>query len=331
LRTIEVASTEWFAYAIPLPGGNVSALFAAPGHVVVDAATDLVRAFLVAILAAALLAVIAALWLSSRITRPMLELADDAERVKSDFLASVSHELRTPLTPIRGYTELLRRGVPARSRTGYLDEIGNATQRLERIVSLLVDVAAMDAGRYRIAEEDVGVRDVFGSVKERWSDRKSRIEVRLPKGELQVRADAAAISRVLDELIDNAFKFHPEGVVELRARRVRDRVELAVADRGPGIDPERLAALRTPFATGERGGDTKRYGGLGLGLSFVEGVLRAHGTQLSIATGPGEGTTCVFSLPAAGSVTAMPARTGRSGEQARRDGPSTRKPASRKR
>jgi two-component system cell cycle sensor histidine kinase PleC len=287
-------------------------MIAAPDDAVVGATTDLVRAFLVAILAAALLAVIAALWLSARITRPLLALADDAERVKSDFLSSVSHELRTPLTPIRGYTELLRRGVPARSRPGYLDEIGNATQRLERIVSLLVDVAAMDAGRYRIAEEDVNVRDLFAAARDRWTDRKTsaRIEARLPKGDLHVRADPAAISRVLDELIDNAFKFHPEGVVELRARRVRERVEVSVIDRGPGIDPERLKSLRTPFETGERGGDTKRYGGLGLGLSFVEGVLRAHDTQLAIATEPGRGTTCGFMLPAAGSVTAMPARAG---------------------
>ncbi len=309
-RTIDTPSGTWFATVLPLPGGNVQAVLATSDDEVVDAIKELVQAFLVAILAAAMLAVVAALWLSARITRPMLELADDAERVKADFLSSVSHELRTPLTPIRGYTELLRRGVPARSRPGYLDEIGNATQRLERIVSLLVDVAAMDAGRYQIIEDDISVRELFEAASQRWTDRKrpAQIQIRLPKTALGVRADPAAIARVLDELIDNAIKFSPETTVELAARRAGGRVEISVHDEGPGIDPERLAALKAPFATGERGGDTKRYGGLGLGLSFVEGVHAAHRSQLRIDTAPGRGTTCVFALPPAGSVTAMPAK-----------------------
>ena len=307
LKSIDGPNGAWLATVSPIPGGSARLVVAATDDDVVDAATDLVRAFLVAILAAALLAVVAALWLSSRITRPMLQLADDAERVKSDFLASVSHELRTPLTPIRGYTEILRsRAVPARDASGYLDEIGLAAQRLERVVALLVDVASIEAGRFRVMVEAVSPVDLFNETVERWRERSGRrIDVRTPRSLPDVMADAAAISRVLDELIDNAIKFAPEGEVEIRARRVGDSVEMSVRDDGPGIDPERLKAVREAF-TQEESGDTRRFGGLGLGLTFIEGVLDAHGAKLDITSTPGAGTTCAFALAATGSVGRMP-------------------------
>jgi two-component system sensor histidine kinase EvgS len=120
-----------------------------------------------------------------------------------------------------------------------------------------------------------------------------------------VRGDAAALGRVLDELIDNAVKFSPDGPVELRAKRTGSVVEIAVSDKGPGMDSDQLAQAKSAFATKESG-DTRKFGGLGLGLAFVEGVLHEHGARLDIVSAPGKGTTCSFSLPVAGSVTAMP-------------------------
>jgi signal transduction histidine kinase len=121
--------------------------------------------------------------------------------------------------------------------------------------------------------------------------------------------DREAIARVLDELLDNAIKFSPGGAVELRATEAGDRVEFAVRDEGPGMDAERVEALREAFSQAETG-DTRRFGGLGLGLAFAEGVLLAHGARLEIATAPDQGTTCSFTLPAASSVTRMSAARG---------------------
>jgi signal transduction histidine kinase len=308
--TIGDSGDGWLASFVRIPDGDTYLVVVASDDIVVEAATDLVRAFLIAILAAALLAVVAALWLSARITRPMLQLADDAERVKTDFLASVSHELRTPLTPIRGYTEILRsRSVPARDRSGYLDEIGQAAQRLERIVALLVDVAAIEAGRFKVMVDEVSAESIVGDTIERWRERSKRLEPRVARGLPPVRADAAAISRVLDELIDNAVKFGGDTDVELRARLMGNEVEFSVRDAGPGIDAERLAAVRGAFRQAESG-DTRRFGGLGLGLTFVEGVLHAHASKLDIKSVTGTGTTCSFVLPAApalaGKVARMP-------------------------
>lgn len=334
LQTIDTGDARWLAAVGPIPDGSAYVVLASPGSLVVDAARDLVRAFLVAILAAALLAVVAALWLSTRITRPMLDLADEAERVKVDFLASVSHELRTPLTPIRGYTDLLRRGrIPARDAGGYLDEIGQAAARLERIIALLLDVASIEAGRFRVIEQEVGSGDLLRDAQERWHgrSRRHRIEVSAPAELSAVSADAELLGRVLDELIDNAMKFSPGGAVELRAEEVGGSVVFSVRDGGEGMDVERVTALREAFRQADTG-DTRRFGGLGLGLAFAEGVLHAHGSRLEIATAPGEGTTCSFTLPATGSVTRMSSsRAGSSaGRVERKARPQTRA-ASRKR
>jgi len=200
---------------------------------------------------------------------------------------------------------LRSRAVPARDASGYLDEIGLAAQRLERVVALLVDVASIEAGRFRVMVAEVGPGDLLAETVERWKERSSRrIDVRTPRTLPSVVADAAAIGRVLDELIDNAMKFSPDGDVELRARKVGNSIELSVRDNGPGIDPERLKAVREAFHQ-EESGDTRRFGGLGLGLTFVEGVLGAHGAKLDITTGEGAGTTCSFVLATAGSVGRM--------------------------
>lgn len=307
------------AATIGIGGDDLRMVVVGSDEGIVQAATGLLRALLVAILAAALLAVIVALWLSARVTRPILDLAAGAEQVKADFLASVSHELRTPLTPIRGYTELLRRGrVPAGRRADYLDEIGEAAGRLERIVTLMLDVAALEAGRFQVGDDDVDPNELLAEAAERWRQRGGRhpFRVAAPQSLPRVRGDADALGRVLDELIDNAVKFSPDGgAVELRARRSKTGVEISVADEGIGISTEQAGELTNAFAQVESG-DRRRFGGLGLGLTYVSGVLNAHGSGLAFSTEPG-GTAFSFALPTAGMVSRMPARATRSSSSQR--------------
>ena len=258
------------------------------------------------------LAVVLALWLASRITRPILSLADEAERVKSDFLATISHELRTPLTPIRGYTDLLRRGrVPRRRAEVYLDEIGEAAGRMERIVTLLVEVAAIEAGRFTLDSEPLAPVELLSRVVERWTRRapRHRFATRAGKSLPRVATDERAITRVLDELVDNAVKFSPDGgTIELRARRVGDGVEFSVADQGIGLEADTLHRLSSAFVQAEPG-ETRRFGGLGLGLTYAAGVLSAQGTHLEVEGTKDAGATFSFTLP--GMVSRMAGRTRR--------------------
>jgi signal transduction histidine kinase len=321
VRTADTTRSGLLVVTTTLPNSNVELVVATTGARATEAATSLIRALLVALLAAALLAVIVAMWLADRVARPIIDLADEAERAKTDFLTTAAHELRTPLTPIRGYTELLRgRRVSSRSASGYLDEIGQAAGRLERIVTLLVDVAAMEAGRFPIERDDTTVKELLDKAAARWRgvSKAHKITVDVPDSLPGVSADPAVLARVLDELIDNALKFSPDGgAVGLRARRTRKGVEVSVADVGVGLDADRAKALTRAFTQAE-GGDIRRFGGLGLGLAYVTGALGAHGVRLSIQSNPqgGEsspktGTTFSFVLPTTSSVTRMPARASR--------------------
>ena len=274
------------------------------------------RALVGGVLVAALLAVVLALWLAARITRPILSLADEAERVKTDFLSTVSHELRTPLTPIRGYADLLRRGrVPRRRAEVYIDEIDEAARRLERIVTLLVEVAAMEAGRYRAEIEPLGPGDLLSAVAARWRGQspRHRFVVRVPKSLPKVGADERALATVVDELIDNAVKFSPKGgKVELRARRTSAGVEFAVADEGIGLEPDALERLTAAFVQAEPG-ETRRFGGIGLGLTFAAGVLAAHGSRLDVEATK-DGATFSFVLSPIGMVSRMSGRGRQDGD-----------------
>jgi two-component system sensor histidine kinase VicK len=225
-----------------------------------------------------------------------------AEKMKSSFLANISHEMRTPLTPILGYAELMRRSnLPKRQTDEYLSEISGAARRLERIVEILVDVAALEAGRLQITPAPVSPGTLVKDVVERFQDRsdKHRIVCRTPAGLPDVSADGALVGRALDELVDNAIKFSPEGgTVQVSAERRPRGVRISVTDHGIGIDPRERKALFEQFVQADST-ETRRFGGLGVGLAFVRMVVSELGGRLAVASDPGQGSTFSIELPRA--------------------------------
>jgi PAS domain S-box-containing protein len=229
----------------------------------------------------------------------------EVERMKTEFLANVSHELRTPLTPIRGYAELLaRRPDLARPQVeGFLQEILGSTARMSRAVELLVDVAALEAGRVASEVTKVSVRslveDRLRVWKERYPERatdlKRRTAARLPA----VAVDARWVGRALDELVDNAVKYTPAKTPITLVTALADdesRVRIAVRDLGPGFDPSLAAELVGDFSQADAS-ETRRVGGLGLGLGFVNRVAERFGFELTVAAEPGRGAEFALLLP----------------------------------
>jgi len=228
----------------------------------------------------------------------------EVERMKTEFLSHVGHELRTPLAGVIGFTELLTRRPlsPAQAKPLH-DDILSSAKRLERIVEMLEFFASSGAGRVMLRPEDVDIRTVVDDVAQRWSATVGddytitrRVARSLPK----VRVDRRWMTRCLDELVDNAIKFSPEGGrVTVAAAPSEDgrRVVISVSDRGKGMTAQEQTSAFGAFVQGD-GSDTRSFGGLGLGLALVQRVAEAHGGTVSVETAPRKGTTFSVALPA---------------------------------
>jgi PAS domain S-box-containing protein len=233
----------------------------------------------------------------------------EIESMKSEFLANISHELRTPLTPIKGYAEILRRrDVPDDKRVRFATGIFDASKRLERIIELLVDFAAMEAGRLAPKRSALDVAATISAVGAALSERyPGRFVVTdLAEDVPPVDGDERLIRRVLEEMVDNAMKFSPEGgEVRITARTVTVAeaegayVGVTVEDEGIGIPAPDLQKAFSEFRQID-GSKTRAYGGLGLGLSFARRIVEAHGGRLSIESEEGRGTRVTMTFPAAG-------------------------------
>jgi PAS domain S-box-containing protein len=241
----------------------------------------------------------------------------EIERLKTEFLANVSHELRTPLTPIRGYAEMLvrRPDLPPEQARQFLQEILAGTSRMSRAVELLVDVAALDAGRIAPMRREVTVASIVDERMSAWKQRyperaediRRRVAAKLPT----VEVDTNWLARALDELADNAVKYTTRGTAITLAAGLTDDgdVSIAVRDAGDGIDTDRLAELLGDFSQADSS-ETRRYGGFGLGLGFVGRVAVALGARLQVNSQPGKGAEFAVVVPAsAGSGGRAEART----------------------
>jgi PAS domain S-box-containing protein len=230
----------------------------------------------------------------------------EVERVKREFLATVSHELRTPLTPIVGYSELLtRRDFDAARVTEFARGILGSARRMERIVGMLLDYSAIEAGRMPVEPEAVQLKPLVARAIEEW-------RARAPSHEFVTRfvssphalIDVPLFRRTMDELLDNAVKYSPDGgtiTVSVRPNgRINGKaaVQVEVADQGIGIPAKQLPRVFQDFRQID-GSDTRAFGGLGLGLAFVKRIVQAHRGTITAESRPGKGTSFKIGLPAA--------------------------------
>jgi signal transduction histidine kinase len=230
----------------------------------------------------------------------------EVERMKNEFLAHIGHELRTPLTPLIGYSELIaRKEFPPEQVRSLNEEILNSARRLQRIIELLEFVASTGAGRLPLRPEILNFRTLADEAVDRWADKVDghSLTRRVGRGLPEVVADPRWIKVSIDELLDNAVKFSPNGGKIDLSVAVADNgkgpgVEISVQDRGIGMDEQQQSEAFGEFVQGD-GSDTRSYGGLGLGLNLVQRVAEAHGGEVTCTSEPGKGTTFSIFLPGA--------------------------------
>jgi signal transduction histidine kinase len=228
----------------------------------------------------------------------------EVDDLKSSILANIGHELRTPLTPIKGYAGMLRdRKLSPEQTTSFAGEIIGGVDQLERVVRQLTTFATIAAGRLSVVPAPVEVRDLAAGVEARWANRVDEahpLRVDAPADLGAVEVDRPLLDQALDEILDNAVKYSPDGglitVTFAAAVGQEAWLTITVADHGVGMPADRLAELVDAFSQGDSS-DTRRFGGLGLGLACADRIVRAHGGRVAYASTEHRGTSVSILVP----------------------------------
>ena len=223
----------------------------------------------------------------------------EADRVRSALLAAVGHDLRRPLAAATAAVTGLRSPGITWSDADRDELLATAEESLESLSALvtnLLDVTRLQAGAMAVTSVPVDVAEVVLPALDELGFGPSQVELDLPPDLPPVMADAGLLQRVLVNLVDNAVRFTPEGQhVRLSASAFGGRVEIRVADQGPGVAAERIDEIFVPF---QRLGDTDNLTGLGLGLALSKGFTEGMSGTLTAEETPGGGLSMVISLPA---------------------------------
>lgn len=254
----------------------------------------------------------------------------ELDRLKSDFVSNVSHELRTPLTAIRMSVDNLLDGVtgeisPTLQR--YLTRVKGNTERLVRLITDLLDLSRIEAGRLELHRTIISLGDIIQEVVESLRPmavaKELELAVVLTNGPLLALADRDKLQQILINLMGNAVKFTPSGGrVKVTARSGDSRsgasvesserihqptrspihretgwAEITVEDTGAGIPADELTAIFDKFHQVQRNGQQKAPG-TGLGLAIAKSLIELHGGRISVESQVGRGSRFIFTLPA---------------------------------
>jgi len=225
-----------------------------------------------------------------------VDALEKANELRTALLRAVSHDLRSPLSAIQAsVTSILQEDVrwPPEDQKEFLQTISEETERLNRIVSDLLDAGRLQTGTLQVLKRPTGIEDVVSTVATAFRVQRHRLsidtEIELP----DVSTDPVLLERIVENLVRNALDHSPtETPVRVTAGVVGDRIDLRIIDRGPGIDPETRHVVFEPYRTL----DDSRMAGVGLGLAVAKGLAEALGHRITVDDTPGGGTTMILSV-----------------------------------
>lgn len=238
-----------------------------------------------------------------RALRERTEALEQADKLKSEFIANVSYELRTPLNTIIGFTEILNNeyfGELTQRQKEYSEGTLEASQHLLSLINDILELASIEAGRISLDLTPIDAATLVDAVYQlsrEWArQQKVTLDVDVPSDLGRVNLDEHRLKHALFNLVNNAIKFTPVGgKVTLRVRRDGDEVRFVVADTGIGISEGERERVFDKFVRG-RDADGRQVG-VGLGLSLVKSLVELHGGSVSIRSAEGGGTIITCSVP----------------------------------
>ena len=267
--------------------------------VVRNTVNDLIFVLVPVGLGALALATVGGLFLSRRAMQPVRR---SFERQRT-FIADASHELKTPLTLIRADAEVLSRGLEDEDDRELVEDILQETDRTSAILSDLLVLARLDAGKLDVAAKPFDLAAILSEAADRFEARASGEGIRLEveaAGDLPTRGDPARTAQILAALLDNAVRFTPKGgCIFVSGRRDGSTVVATVEDTGEGIPEAHLPRIFDRFYRADEARTRGPHGGgTGLGLAIARDLARAQGGELIASNAPGGGARFTLSLPA---------------------------------
>jgi signal transduction histidine kinase len=224
----------------------------------------------------------------------------ELNRMKGEFVAVVSHELRTPVTALIGYAKTLRQPEFADDplmREEFLERMERQSDRLLRLVENLLTASRIESQQLPLSIGRVLFEDLVHEVTESLAGNADRVRVHVPQDLPVLYTDRQLLSQVLQNLVDNALKYSPDGSpCELEARPAGDAIVFWVQDHGIGISEEEMARIFERFYQVDQS-STRTFRGAGLGLSLVQDLLRHLGGTIEVGSAPGEGSRFTVTIP----------------------------------
>jgi PAS domain S-box-containing protein len=238
--------------------------------------------------------------------------AEEATRLKDEFLANLSHELRTPMNAIIGWTHLLKTGrLDDAQRQRAMESIDRGARSQAKLIEDLLDVSRIVSGKLSLTMTPVDLRAVLSaaidSQRPASQTKNIRLDMNVTAPDFAVLGDVGRLQQVFLNILSNALKFTPAGgQVHVSLESTPDSARVSIADTGEGIAPEFLPYVFDRFRQAD-GTSTRNHMGLGLGLAIVKHVVEMHGgTVIARSEGVGKGATFIVTLPLAGEVEGEP-------------------------
>ncbi|MBE0503730.1 MAG: PAS domain-containing protein [Desulfuromonadales bacterium] len=225
----------------------------------------------------------------------------ELEKMKSEFVSTAAHELRTPLTSILGFAELLQdsKTFSLQERSEFAALIHDKAEKLSELIDELLDISRIEAGQViPLARQAVALGPLVETSLNffRYSSPRHQFKLLMPAAPLTVYADPRRIGQVLDNLLSNAVKYSPEGgSISVQLDAATEHCTISVSDEGIGMSSEQIERIFDKFYRVDA--STTAVQGVGLGMTIVRDLIESHGSEITVKSAPGQGTTISFTLP----------------------------------